>query len=864
MEGEKDSEEKKPESAEAVKEEQPKRDEGEAKNGLLSKVVDRIEEPTRFAHLPKIGKLTVTSTYKDIIGPSFYRVWNDFLTFKYSTYVLDGGRGCVDGDTLLDTPNGKIRIRDFKGGLIYAYDGKQRIECEACKPIMYTKERLFRVTLNDGKSVLCTDEHRFLTQRGWLMAKDLKVGDSVAVCDDALPKTCHASQSSRHATSSESPDVVSHDRTPIGKSSCTSRSSTQPSSSERASCDQLRTSYEESQSASLEDALRSLRTLLGCLYRYWQDFRRCDALPPLEGDTYLNVLRRLADAHEPNDGACSHTDGLDETQLSSLLSSCVRRLSTSVALLEDEGRCSSGAGSCTDGRFFERTSRKLQDALQCLQHESLFSQVRTLAGLVLSFCNEAEKQVGTPRTLFCKPLQNVDDTTYSDSFGFDIEDDVNYHDRHYIKKAEVVSIEFEKEDYYYDMFVPFYNNYVAEGIVHHNSLKSSAISIFIMCGLERDRKEALRRKKQGDKNWRHYLTHAVCYRKVFGTCEQSVYSQLEWAIDKLNLNGKWVLKKSPLKIVRPDTGQMILFRGLDDPLKSKSLKAPFSFFRYLWFEEAAEFDGIAEIRNVSQSVHRGGFDFQTFYSYNPPETSACWINREMTELDAADPMMKRYHSDYRTVPPQWLGEQFFAEANVLKRQNYRAWRHEYLGEITGNGGTVFPNVVAREVTDEEISHFANLHWGCDFGTVDPTVLVGMEFDKANYRLIIFREVYESNMMLDRMEKLFKATHYGYEYIRADCAAKQMIMELEARGLPMLRAEKGPDSIMHGVKWLQNLKEIVIDPARCKNTYDEFSVYEYEKSKLTGEFTAKLPDHHNHSIDAVRYAVEDLSGNGGVF
>lgn len=407
-----------------------------------------------------------------------------------------------------------------------------------------------------------------------------------------------------------------------------------------------------------------------------------------------------------------------------------------------------------------------------------------------------------------------------------------------------------------------YNTYVLDG--GRGSLKSSAISVFIMCGLERDRKEALRRKKAGDKQWRHYLTHAVCYRKVFGTCEQSVYSQLEWAIDKLNLNGKWILKKSPLKIVRADTGQMILFRGLDDPLKSKSLKAPFSFFRYLWFEEAAEFDGIAEIRNVSQSIHRGGFDFQTFYSYNPPETSACWINKEMTKLEAADPTMKRYHSDYRTVPIQWLGETFFAEANVLKRANYRAWRHEYLGEITGNGGTVFPNVVAREVTDEEISHFANLHWGCDFGTVDPTVLIGMEFDKANYRLIIFREVYESNLMLNRMEELFKATHYGYEYIRADCAAKQMIMELEARGLPMLRAEKGPDSIMHGVKWLQNLREIVIDPKRCPNTYDEFSVYEYEKSKLTGEFTSKLPDFHNHSIDACRYAVEDLSGNGGVF
>jgi len=694
-------------------EEVPKREETKANVGLATKVVDKIQEPQRFAHLPKIGKLTVTSTYKDIIGPSFYRVWNDFLTFRYNTYVLDGGRGCVDGDTLIDTPNGKVRIRDFKGGVVYAYDGSKVIRAYACKPIRYAPQKLYRVTLANGSSVSCTSEHRFLSNDGWKRTKELHVGQCVSIADAEIHTegyaACHwfGDIARREASRLY---VIANDKCPVNT-------------------------------------------------------HEMD-----ETETFRDMLLRLV-----------QTDGVSE-EAKADARNLLRTTSEDVQSVLNEKVASDETNSCYSGYVFSTVS----------------------------------------------------------------------------------SVEFEKEDYYYDMFVPFYNNYVAEGIVHHNSLKSSAISVFIMCGLERDRKEALRRKKAGDKQWRHYLTHAVCYRKVFGTCEQSVYSQLEWAIDKLNLNGKWILKKSPLKIVRADTGQMILFRGLDDPLKSKSLKAPFSFFRYLWFEEAAEFDGIAEIRNVCQSIHRGGFDFQTFYSYNPPETSACWINKEMTKLEAADKTLKRYHSDYRTVPIKWLGETFFVQANVLKRANYRAWRHEYLGEITGNGGTVFPNVVAREVTDEEISHFANLHWGCDFGTVDPTVLIGMEFDKANYRLIIFREVYESNLMLNRMEELFKATHYGYEYIRADCAAKQMIMELEARGLPMLRAEKGPDSIMHGVKWLQNLREIVIDPKRCPNTYDEFSVYEYEKSKLTGEFTSKLPDFHNHSIDACRYAVEDLSGNGGVF
>lgn len=396
------------------------------------------------------------------------------------------------------------------------------------------------------------------------------------------------------------------------------------------------------------------------------------------------------------------------------------------------------------------------------------------------------------------------------------------------------------------------------------SLKSSFVSICIILDLEIAARTAYQKKAQGVPNWKHYLTHAICYRKVMGTSEQSTYSQLVWAINKLGLADKYICKKSPMQIVRVGTEQKILFRGLDDPLKSKGIKFAWSYARIVWFEETAEFDGMQEIRSVLQSVQRGGHDFLTFFTYNPPETSACWVNTEMAILEKKDPTFKRYHTDYRSVPMEWLGKEFIAQAELLKASNERAYRHEYLGEVTGNGGTVFPNVRSVTVTDEEISHFSNLHWGCDFGTVDPTVLVGMEYERVNSRLIIFSEVYEPNMLLDEMERRFKENHFGWEYIRADCAAKQMIMELENRGLQMLPCMKGADSIMRGIKFLQNLKEICIDPVRCPHAFKEFSEYEYEKSRITGEFTGRFPDFNNHAIDATRYAVEDLSAEGSLF
>lgn len=380
------------------------------------------------------------------------------------------------------------------------------------------------------------------------------------------------------------------------------------------------------------------------------------------------------------------------------------------------------------------------------------------------------------------------------------------------------------------------------------SCKSSAVALFIILGLERDALEAEEHRLAGDLNWEYYLTHCVAFRKVFGTCQTSVYSQFIWAIGKLGLEAEYECKKSPLQIVKKKTGQTILFRGLDDPLKAKSLKMPKSWFKYLWFEELSEYDGIDEIRSVRQSVLRGGINYQVFYSYNPPQTRANWVNYYM-ETDAHEDMtLKRYHSDYRSVSPTWLSRQFFIEAELMRRSDLRSYQHQYLGEVTGTGGVIFPNVVPVRIYDEDIAQFAHVHWGVDFGAIDPTVLLGVEYDKVNRRLIIFSEVYKSAMLLDAIEREFKAHYFGHEFIIADSAAPQMIMELQGRGFNMLGAKKGPDSVLHGIKFIQNLAQVCIDPFRCPNAYREFTHYEYKKLK-TGQFAEQFPDADNHTIDA---------------
>ena len=348
-------------------------------------------------------------------------------------------------------------------------------------------------------------------------------------------------------------------------------------------------------------------------------------------------------------------------------------------------------------------------------------------------------------------------------------------------------------------------------------------------------------------------TNAVVLRKVGQTLVDSVFAQLVWAIENLGVYQYWQIKKSPLELIYIPTGQQILFRGADDPKKLKSTRFRKGYCRYVWYEEVDEFYGMEEIRTINQTFMRGGELFDVFYSYNPPKSINSWVNAEAL-IERPDKFIHR--STYLEVPREWLGEQFFIEAEHLKATNELAYRNEYLGEPTGTGGAVFTNLVIRQITDEEISHFDNISDGIDFGyAIDPSVYTQNHFDKTRKRLYIFNEIYKVGMSNKQLYEAIKPIKVGLAEITCDSAEPKSIDELRNYGLRVVGAKKGPDSIEFGIKWLQNLEEIIIDNVRCPNTAIEFGTYEYEKDKM-GNFKSKYPDEMNHSIDATRYSREN--------
>lgn len=354
-------------------------------------------------------------------------------------------------------------------------------------------------------------------------------------------------------------------------------------------------------------------------------------------------------------------------------------------------------------------------------------------------------------------------------------------------------------------------------------------------------------------------THALVLRKVANTIRDSVYAQYIWAIGELGMAAYWEAKVSPMELIYKPTGQKIMFRGADDPMKIKSIKVPFGYIAVTHFEEKDQFAGRAEIRNILQSTMRGGSVFWNFESYNPPISRDNWANKDSLE-ERADRLCHK--STYLQAPPEWLGQQFLDEAEHLKATDERAYQHEYLGIPVGTGGNVFENLELREITDKEIGSFDQIYQGVDWGWYpDPFAFIRLHYDRARETIYFIDEIYKNKLTNEESGGIIKGCGYGDAYITCDSAEPKSTADYRALGLPAKEAIKGPGSVDYGMKWLQRRK-IVIDRRRTPNAYKEFVNYEYERNK-DGDIISGYPDANNHLIDATRYALERISRRMGV-
>ena len=375
------------------------------------------------------------------------------------------------------------------------------------------------------------------------------------------------------------------------------------------------------------------------------------------------------------------------------------------------------------------------------------------------------------------------------------------------------------------------------------STKSSFIAIQIVLGMMRDAENGVH-------------SNAAIFMQVKSECNGAVKPQIEWAIHALGVADKWEIPEAKLEITYKATGQKIRFRGMDKAKKTKGLKCAKGWFKYIWYEELDLFRGMEDIRTSNQSLMRGGPEFKIFYSYNPPKSARSWVNKFASTPKSGTIV---HHSDYLNVPSKWLGEKFIAEAEHLKKTNLAEYQNEYLGYETGTGLEVFNNLTIRTITDAEIAFFDNIRQGIDFGyAADPVNFERIHLDSKRKKIFFIDEfsgINVSNIKLFENIKQYRAT-----LTTCDSAEPKSIADLKSYGMRVRGAKKGPDSIEYGIKFISTMEEIIIDPSRTPRAYSEFLNYALQKD-ANGEIKNGYPDKNNHSIDTVRYALEnDMRSN----
>lgn len=351
----------------------------------------------------------------------------------------------------------------------------------------------------------------------------------------------------------------------------------------------------------------------------------------------------------------------------------------------------------------------------------------------------------------------------------------------------------------------------------------------------------------------------LCVRKTYRTLKDSCFTELKWAIHRLGVDAWWDIKESPLEMTYKPTGQKILFRGLDDPLKVTSITVEVGVLCWLWIEEAYEISSESDFDTLDESI-RGevppGLFKQITFTFNPWNEHH-WLKRRFFDA-APDSDILAMTTNYTCN--EWLDDSDKKVFETMKLNNPRRYRVAGLGEWGIVDGLVYENWEERLFSIDEIRKIPGIKsaFGLDFGyTNDPTALFCGLIDTASKTLWVFDEIYKSGMSNEEIAKAVISAGYSKERIRADSAEPKSIDRLYALGLNHIRrARKGKDSINNGIDFIQDYK-IFIHP-RCTNFLTEIGNYTWDKDTKTGRKLNRPIDDFNHLMDAMRYALEEYS------
>lgn len=352
--------------------------------------------------------------------------------------------------------------------------------------------------------------------------------------------------------------------------------------------------------------------------------------------------------------------------------------------------------------------------------------------------------------------------------------------------------------------------------------------------------------------------NTLVIRKVYRTLKDSCFTELQWAINRLEVAAYWEIKESPLEMTYKPTGQKIYFRGLDDPLKITSITVKTGYLCWAWLEEAYEVLNEDDFNMLDESI-RGAIPKETglfkqwTITFNPWNEKH-WLKSRF--FDKESPDILAMTTNFRCN--EWLDEADLRVFEEMRKNNPRRFKVAGEGDWGIVDGLVYENWEEKAFSLDEIRAIPGIKsaFGLDFGyTADPSALFCGLVDTSTRTIWVFDEMYEKGLSNRRIAEKIKAMGYAKERIKADCAEPKSIDEIREEGIYNIReCRKGRDSINNGIQYIQDY-HIIIHP-RCVNFLTEIGLYRWDEDK-SGKKLNKPVDEFNHLMDAMRYALEDI-------
>lgn len=350
-------------------------------------------------------------------------------------------------------------------------------------------------------------------------------------------------------------------------------------------------------------------------------------------------------------------------------------------------------------------------------------------------------------------------------------------------------------------------------------------------------------------------SNLLVVRKVFRTLKDSAYTDLRWAIRQLHVEQYWEYKESPLELVYKPTGQKILFRGLDEPMKLTSITVDVGHLCWAWIEEAYEITKESDFDTLDESIRgqvTGDLFKQITLTFNP-WNEGHWIKKKFFDAEPSNDILAK--------TTNYLCNEFLDISDLrlferMKKENPKRYKVAGLGDWGISEGLIYENWEEREFDIQEVLKIPDIEsaFGLDFGyTNDPSALFAGLISKERREIYVTDELYKKALTNNKLAEEIKNMGYGKERITADSAEPKSIDELYDLGLKGISgARKGRDSINNGIQFIQGYK-IIVHP-RCVNFLTEISNYTWAKDKFDKPINKPI-DMFNHLMDAMRYALE---------